>query len=69
MATKITQVLSDEEQKLLSSVTTKIGKLIDRNGFVKKNSTTVVIDRASYGTKLPTTGVEGQIFFLVDEVK
>lgn len=47
----------------------KIKKLVDMNGFVKKNSTTVVIDKASYGTKLPNKGVEGQIYFLVDEVK
>ena len=68
MATKITQVLSDEEQKLLSSVTTKIGKLIDRNGFIKKDGRTIA-NESCYGPSLPTTGVEGQIFFLIDEVK
>ena len=69
MATKITQVLSDEEQNKLTSVMAKIKKLVDMNGFVKRNSTTVVIDQACYGTELPSTGVEGQIFFVVDEVK
>lgn len=69
MAQKIKQELTIQEKNKLHSVMTKIKKLVDMNGFVKRNSTTVVIDRASYGTKLPTTGVEGQIFFLVDEVK
>lgn len=69
MDQKIAQELTIQEKNKLHSVMTKIKKLVDMNGFVKRNSTTVVIDRASYGTKLPTTGVEGQIFFLVDEVK
>ena len=69
MAVNITQELTPQEKNLLTSVMNKIKKLVDMNGFVKKNSTTVVIDKASYGTKLPKTGVEGQIFFLIDEVK
>ena len=69
MAVNITQELTTQEKNKLASVMAKIKKLVDMNGFVKRNSTTVVIDRASYGTQLPTTGVEGQIYFLIDEVK
>lgn len=69
MAVNITQELTPQEKNKLASVMAKIKKLVDMNGFVKKNSTTVVIDRASYGTTLPTSPVEGQIFFLIDEVQ
>ena len=72
MAGNINQELTTQEKNLLASVMAKIKKLVDMNGFVKRNDTTVVIDKASYGTTPPEqlpNPVEGQIYFYIDEVK
>lgn len=71
MAKNITQKLDDDELLLLNSVLDKIERIIEQNGFTKKDGKTIA-NETCYGTTPPEqlpNPVEGQIYFYIEEVK
>ena len=54
------------QTELTTKIITHIKTLISRVAFVKKDDK-VIADSNSYGYTLPSTGVEGQIFFHIQQ--
>lgn len=60
--------MTNQHKDLITQITKKIRAINDKIALVKttngnNDNAVVILDRSAYGEDLPTTGVDGQLFF------
>ena len=58
--------MTSQHKQLIAKIIDKIKSINNKIGIVKKDDT-LIVDSCAYGDKLPSKGVEGQLFFRIIE--
>ena len=59
--------MTGQHNQLIAAIVEGIRKINNKIALIKQDKNTIIIDSAAYGTSTPDTGVEGQLFFVVQE--